>query len=97
MIYGLDGQRTDAGSIDVALNTPVIASRRIECHPDYFLRCDAVAGLTVEARRFGAVSWIAIETTPIDLSPDAGNVIIYEFRFTKTSAGVQQARINVGR
>lgn len=97
MIYGMSGERTTASRFDGALNTALIAKRRIECKTGYYLSCEAVADLTVEARKFGASSWTDIEMTPIDLSADNGNVIVYEFRFTGTALGTAVAKINVGR
>lgn len=97
MIYGMDGNRTASAQFSASLNTAVIAKRKIECKTGYFLSCEPVANLTVEARKFGSSVWIDIETTPIDLSPDAGNVIVYEFRLTGTALGTAVAKINVGR
>lgn len=96
MIYGLDGQRTESNSFAGRLNVPFTASRKIECRTGYKLRCFPVANLTVESRKSGDVSWIDIETTPIDLSADDGNLITYEFRFTGTALGISNAAVYVG-
>lgn len=98
MIYGMDGNRTETATYPASLNTAIIAKRKIECKTGYYLKCDAVAGLTVEARKESVGgSWTDIEATPIDLSADDGNLIVYEFRFTGTALGSAVAKINVGR
>lgn len=76
---------------------PLTVSRKIECRTAYFLRCVPVADLTVEARKQGDVSWVDIETTPIDLSAFDGNLVIYEFRFTGTALKTRNAKVYVGR
>lgn len=96
MIYGLDGQRTESNSYAGRLNVPFTALRKIECRTGYKLRCVPVADLTVEARKQGSSTWIDIETTPIDLSADDSNLVIYEFRFTGTALGVRTANIRLG-
>src|SRR5690606_13858094 len=98
MIYGLDGNRTETSRFDASLNTAFTAKRKIECKTGYYLSCDAVANLTVEARKESVGgSWTDIETTPLDLSSVNGNLIVYEFRFTGTALGSAVAKVNVGR
>lgn len=96
MIYGMDGQRTTSANYSASLNVPLIAQRKIESRTNYKLRCVPVVDLTVEARKQGSATWIDIETTPIDLSADDGNLIVYEFRFTGTLEATRLARIYVG-
>lgn len=96
MIYDLDGIRRTSSGYQGELNVPKIALAKIECRTGYKLSCVAVADLTVEARKQGSGTWLDIETTPIDLSADDGNLIIYEFRLTPTAYKVRQAQIRVG-
>ena len=96
MIYDLDGIRRTSSNYQNDLNTPKVALAKVESRTGYFLSCEAVADLTVEARKQGGVSWTNIETTPIDLSADDGNLIVYEFRFTGTAHALRQAKIRVG-
>ena len=98
MIYGMGGERSTSSRFDLSLNTAAVVKQKIECQSGYYLACEPVANLTVEARKESVGgSWIDIETTPIDLSADAGNVIVYEFRLTGTALGSAVAKVNVGR
>ncbi len=72
---------------------------QVPCQTGFFLRGDVVAGLTVEARKQGDVSWINIETTPIDLSADDGDTVTYELRLTAGTITVRsriQLPVTVG-
>lgn len=58
---------------------------RVECRTGYFLRCETVANIAVEARKVGDVPWINLETTPIDLSPFNATKQNFEIRLTAAS------------
>lgn len=65
---------------------------KIDCETDYELVADAVSDLTVEAKRTADVSWINIETTPIDLSAWNGTLQEFQVRVTAAnSPGVERA------
>jgi hypothetical protein len=54
----------------------------VEGRAGYYLQCDPVAGITVEARVEGAGSWTDLEATPIDLEPYIGLRQRFEFKIT---------------
>ena len=53
-----------------------------ECRENYFLRCDPVADVLVEARLEGVGAFVNLETTPIDTTAFAATVQRFEIRFT---------------
>jgi hypothetical protein len=53
---------------------------RVECRTNYFLRSEAVSGLSVSARRVGSADWIDIEAVAIDLSAWNGTRQNFEIR-----------------
>lgn len=65
---------------------------RIECRTSYFLSCETVADLAVEGRKAGDVTWINLETTPIDLSAYNGTRQNFEIRLTAASVAAIQRR-----
>lgn len=66
----------------VASNSSILFTVPIDCIAGYELSASAVSTLAVEARKQGDVSWVNIETTPIDLTADAGMRVNYEIRLT---------------
>jgi len=57
---------------------------KIDCAENTSLRSSVVGPIAVEARKSGDVSWINIETTPIDLTPYAPALTTFEIRLTAT-------------
>lgn len=82
MIYDTDDNRIFSVAFAVESEQAATAMIRVDCNAGYYLRGEAVANLTVEARADGDVSWIDIETTPIDLTPYDGTFQDFELRFT---------------
>lgn len=61
---------------------------RVECRTGFFLRCETVANIAVDARKVGDVPWINLETTPVDLSPYNATRQNFEIRLTAASVVV---------
>jgi hypothetical protein len=53
-----------------------------ECFEGYYLRCDPIADVLVEARAVGDTDWTALESTPIDMEPWVLTVQHFEIRVT---------------
>lgn len=69
---------------------------RFECFAGYSIRCTTVAGLTVEMRAVGDVSWIDIESTPIDMTPYALTIQEFQVRLTTgTIAAPVRVQFNI--
>lgn len=77
----------------VASNSSITFEVPIDCVTGYELFAETVDTLTVEARKLGDVSWTDIETTPIDLTADAGLRVTYEIRLTAAVVTVLTRRI----
>jgi hypothetical protein len=96
MIYDLDDNPISSFSMSVGSGDDSVLQLKADCVAGYELRSDEVAGITVDARRQGDASWIAIETTPIDLSQWAGSRQIFEVRLTASSvAAVMRRRLGI--
>jgi hypothetical protein len=75
-----------SGSIDAA--AVQIYEMKIDCRANRFLACGPVADLTVQARWYGDVSWIDIESVRIELSPFANTRRRLELRVTASSPSI---------
>lgn len=65
----------------------------IEGRAEYSLKADTIAGVTVEARLEGDVSYTDIETTPIPLDDYIGTRQPFEFRITPDTITEDQRKL----
>lgn len=80
MIFDLDDNPIFAFPLSVIAGQTQILPIRIECRTNYFLRSEAVSGLSVSARKTGDADWIDIEAAAIDLSAWNGTRQNFEIR-----------------
>ena len=100
MIYDTNDRQILSAKFALASEDVQTFTIRIDCLADQYLATQPVENITVEARKSGDVSWIDIETTPIDLSADAGTQKDYEIQLTGEYYGSVSKRvipIGVGR
>lgn len=84
------------GEMALGSNQQVTIILEFECFSGYSLRCDPVADILVEARVVGDVSWIALESTPIDMTPHALTVQQFQVRLTTgTLTGYSRQRVRI--
>lgn len=92
MIRDTNGNPVGTFATSIQASASQTYTVKIDCESDYELAADAVSDLTVEAKRTADVSWINIETTPIDLSAWNGTLQEFQIRVTAAnSPGVERA------
>lgn len=98
MIYDTEDNPLSYFPLHLSSGETQTFTMRVECRTGYFLRSEAVAGLTVSARRVEDATWINIETDAIDLSPWAGTRQNFEIRLvadTVTEAARRNFKLTV--
>lgn len=78
MIYDLENNLIGPTIMDINSGSSVLFPVLIDCFANKSLRCDNVNGLTINARRTGTIPWINIETSPLSLTPWAGQKVEFE-------------------
>lgn len=85
MFYDLNDNPIASFSGSIEEGSADIYEMKVDCSADRFLACDPVADVVLEARAYGDVSWIDLETQRIDLTPYANTRKRFEFRVTAGS------------
>lgn len=82
MIYSTDDKQILSASFAIRSEQTAELTIRIDCKDGQTLSSEPVAGLTVEARKVGDISYTDLESGSIDLSPDAGTQADFEILLT---------------
>lgn len=80
MFLDTDDNPQTSGSIVMVDDDDKTLTLRVDVQTGYQLRGEVIAGAMIQARHVGDVSWINIETTPIDLTPYSGPREDFEIR-----------------
>ncbi len=91
-INDMNGDRKGSGHISLRPNADGTIPFQIGCMAGTYLRGTAVDDVAVEARIVGDVSWINLETTPIDLTPYDDTFQDFELRFTDARGDTLRGR-----
>lgn len=94
MFYDLDDNPIASFSGSITEGDVQIYEMKIDCSANRYLASDPVTDAVVEARAYGDVSWVDLETTRIGLSPYAGTRKRFQFRITAGGVSAVQ-RLNI--
>ncbi len=91
MIYDLNQSLISPVVMSMDSDSTITFSLLIDCEDGKFLSSETVAGLVVNAKRFGDASWINIESLPIDLTPYIGEKIQFDFQIIAAAVLVNES------
>jgi|GEM_PF-4573093 len=92
MIYDLNGNPISSFTTAIDSGAVQVYTIRIDCRTGYSLFADAVASLTVEAKRTADADYTDIEASPIDLSAWDGTTQEFQVRLTAASVSAVTRR-----